>query len=218
MSADSSAVVDQIIRDRRTTKVLAPEPLDVPAERDWTELFEDAAWAPFHRPADASHRQGALDGIMPWRFHVLNAKLCRELREALADREAGKIRDMLASADLLVLATWLPNPAEVSSPNLYAGSLENMEHIAAASCAIQNVLLAATARNIPNYWSSGGVLRSVDVAERLGISPAEILLGAIFLFPEQTGEGVQVVHSKLRDQRTPLPSWVHTIEEIAAVS
>jgi len=214
MTTAHSAAVDQTIQDRRTTKVLTANPLPLPVEQDWSPLFEAAAWAPFHRPADPSHRQAPLDGIMPWRFHTLNAANCRKLREILADRDAGKIREMLASADLLVLATWLPNPGVADAPALFEGTLENMEHIAAASSAIQNLLLAATARNIPNYWSSGGILRSVDVTSQLGISESEILLGAVFLFPEQPGDDVQVVHSKLRDQRTPLPTWVREVTEI----
>ncbi len=77
-----------------------------------------------------------------------------------------------------------------------------MEHIAAASAAIQNLLLAATARGISNYWSSGGVLRSAQVFQQLGIPRQQILLGAIFLFPSEIGD------AELSDQQTARASWL----------
>ena len=70
----------------------------------------------------------------------------------------------------------------------FAATLANMEHIAAAAAAIENLLLAATARGVSNYWSSGGVLRSQIVRQLLAIPPAEIVLGAIFFFPKEFGD------------------------------
>lgn len=217
-----ASTVGQVIRDRRTTKVLATQPLPcADAAIPWEELLEAAGWAPFHRPAHASHLQETeLQGIVPWRFHVLPAAGCRTLRDWLAERECGKIREMLASAEALILATWLPNPSVDSAADgtsaeqrlLFEPTLENMEHIAAASAAIQNLLLMATARGLPNYWSSGGLLREADLFDRLGIPRQEILLGAIFLFPQAPTEQAQTVFSKLRDQRGPHTSWARLVQ------
>lgn len=212
-----SKSVDQVIHERRTTKVMSEQALPVAsAAQDWNELLELAAWAPFHRPAHAHYLkpENPLNGIMPWRFHVLDAANCRALREKLQDREIGKIGEMLATADLLILATWLPTPATESTPvehGLFAATLENMEHIAAAAAAIQNLLLGATSRDIPNYWSSGGVLREADVFGLCGISTEEILLGAIFLFPAQPGEQASTAFSKMHDQRSPLSAWTRYV-------
>jgi hypothetical protein len=146
----------------------------------------------------------------PWRFYIVEAAACRSLKQDLPQENAGKIPAMLAAADALILATWLPNPQpghqrSVEEPS-FAPTLANMEHIAAASAAVQNLLLAATARGISNYWSSGGVLRSEHVFSRLGIPFNQILLGAIFLFPDAT-EGAEVVGSKLREHRTASTRW-----------
>ncbi len=221
-SDEAASTIGRVIRERRTTKVLAPEPLPCSdAALPWEELLEAAGWAPFHRPAHASHLQeNGLPGIVPWRFHVLLAADCRTLRDWLAERECGKIRDMLASAEALILATWLPNPptdshnpaASAEKTPLFAPTLENMEHIAAASAAIQNLLLLATARGLPNYWSSGGVLREADLFARLKIPPQEILLGAIFLFPQTPTDRAQTVFSKLRDQRGPHTTWARLVQ------
>lgn len=213
---------DEAIRLRHTKKVLASAELptrDCSATVD--ELMALASWAPFHRACDESHRtarDGAnptLNAIEPWRFYALKAVDCRRLPALLPTENAGKIPAMLAAADALILATWLPNPANSPPPTTATGepiadwfepTLANMEHIAAASAAVQNLLLAATARGIDNYWSSGGVLRSTEIFSRLGISMAEIMLGAIFLFPQDTKDA-ECVGSKLRAHRSPASAW-----------
>ncbi len=213
----SELATGEAIRRRKTTKVLAAEPLhcgDPPA--DIPQLLELAGLAPFHRACDESQRRGAgMTGIEPWRFHVLDARQCRRLRLAIPLENAGKIPAMLAAADQLVMATWLPNPPADStggqSDQLFEPTVGNMEHIAAASAAIQNLLLAATAKGIDSYWSSGGVLRTNEVFGLLGIPTSQILLGAIFLFPAER-PGAEVVGSKLRDRRSPVASWIRQVE------
>lgn len=201
---------DRAIRSRKTEKVLAVDAFpvtDIAGTVD--ELIALAGLAPFHRACDESHRQSELDGIEPWRFYVLHATECRQLAPRLTQENAGKIPAMLASADALILATWLPHPGEpipMGDEPGFAMSLTNVEHIAAASAAIQNMLLAATARNIRNYWSSGGVLRSAEIFSQLSIPSNQILLGAIFLFPEQIGDA-ELATSKLRQLRTTPEHW-----------
>ncbi len=218
MKRMQASEVDRVIAARKTTKVLADA--ELPPDPDVVEaldaLVSTAGWAPFHRPCDATHREAPGDpgGIEPWRFYVLDAGSCRALRRAVEGMpEAGKVPAMLAAASGLVLATWLPNPPTVDLPEggLFEPSLGNMEHIAAASAAIQNLLLAATAREIPTYWSSGGVLRTPTIFDRLGISPTQILLGAIFLFPSNAGTA-EVVPSKLRSSRTAPAKWSRRVE------
>lgn len=204
--------VDVAIRARKTCKVLSNSDLPVRDMRAVIEqLIELAGKAPFHRPCDESYRRSAvLDGIEPWRFHAVDAANCRRMKQLIPLENAGKIPAMLAAADALLLATWLPNPSPRYPGSVaeatFEPSLANMEHIAAASAAVQNLLLAATARGIASYWSSGGVLRSDAVFQTLEISTREILLGAIFLFPSET-LGAEVVGSKLRENRTSSKRW-----------
>ncbi|MEM7474062.1 MAG: hypothetical protein AAF483_03660 [Planctomycetota bacterium] len=203
---------DKSIRERKTVKVLADNDLATPGgDFDSTirELLDLAGMAPFHRPCHAIHQEGDLQGIEPWRFYVLAAAECRALGPSLDPGKAGKIPKMLAAADSLVICTWLPNPSGNDAEDqeeLFEPTMANMEHIAAASAAIQNLLIAATDRGIANYWSSGGVLRGEEFFTRCGIPAGEILLGAIFLFPTETGEA-QVVESNLRTKRTAADQW-----------
>ena len=201
---------DQAIRQRKTEKVLATNPLPCPDHSTVVnELVALAGHAPFHRAVEDRHRQGELDGIEPWRFHILDATNCRRLMPLLPKENAGKIPAMLATADALIIATWLPSAGETTpmgdEPG-FAVTLTNVEHIAAASAAIQNLLLAATARGIRNYWSSGGVLRLPSVFAQLGIPADQILLGAIFLFPQEIGDA-ELATSKLRELRTTPEHW-----------
>lgn len=204
--------VEWAIRKRVTTKVLAEHALPTKDLRGLVQqLLSISGMAPFHRPCDPSHRDVSdLPGIEPWRFYALDAEECRKLRERVPAENAGKIPAMLNAADALILATWLPNPIPdtltTRDERLFDPTLANMEHIAAASAAIQNLLLLATEQGMDTYWSSGGVLRSNEVMERLGIAAQEILLGAIFLFP-QDSLGAPRVASKLRGQRTAAESW-----------
>ncbi len=208
--------VEKAIEQRRTIKVLAAE--DFPCrdiQQTVQELIQVAGWAPFHRACEEMHRQNGLTGIEPWRFYCLAASACRRLKPLIPKENAGKIPMMLASADALVLVTWLPNSGDAPSIDGERGFVanhQNMEHIAAASAAIQNLLVAATARGIANYWSSGGVLRLPVVFGQLGIPTTEILLGAIFLFPDEStwksaATQPEVVTSKLRESRQSPAAW-----------
>ena len=186
------------IKHRKTAKVLADTPWPIHKDQQKlqatiNELLDLAAFAPFHYTCNQQHiTKNKLNSCVPWRFYVLNTINCRELLKYIETQKikAGKISNMLAAADALLIATWLPEPKNTSEANekalLYNGSLKNMEHIAASSAAIQNILIGATAKNIPNYWSSGGILRNQELSEFMKIPLEQIMLGALFLFPEDS--------------------------------
>ncbi len=200
---------------RKTEKVLAPQIclIAVSAKRfrrywrllgkpRFTELRSTVT-----RLLDARHRA--------WRFHVLDAAACRWLRQRLPVENAGKIPAMLAAADALIMATWLPNAGFqryrwVMSQDLLL-TLANVEHIAAASGCDSELAVGCDARSIANYWSSGGVLRLPEVFQLLEIPTDQILLGAIFLFPKEIGDSELAV-SKLRPLRTPWHDWTRGVQ------
>lgn len=213
---------EQLAQRRQTIKIISEAELPTVNCRDEVERFiACAGWAPFHRSCSPNHRQGILSGIEPWRFHCLDAEQCRKLRRVvIGDPAAGKIPGMLAAAKALVLATWLPNPSAAAETDIETDSeafeptVANVEHVAAASAAVQTLLLAATTAGVSNYWSSGGLLRSPKILRRLLIPSSQRLLGAIFLFPSQLSEAcpVEIVKSKLRPERCPPSSWSRWVE------
>lgn len=213
---------EALVHRRKTLKVLAKDAFPLADHRPIIErLLAVAGWAPFHKICGANHRgEGQLTGIEPWRFHSLDAPACRALRLRVIDREAaGKIPAMLASADAMIMATWLPNPpstpADLPLDNeSFEPTLGNVEHIAAASAAVQSLLLAATAAGFETYWSSGGILRSPGTFGDLGIPTEQRLLGALFLFPGnvQASDRVEIAESKLRSQRCAATQWSRWVE------
>lgn len=214
MDADRAATVDGVIRERRTTKVLADEAFPPADARETAEaLVATAGWAPFHRVAARVHTEGGpLTSIVPWRFYLVDADGCRRLRdELLARGDKSKIPRMMAAATALIQATWLPNPSRGPVTGLFEATEENMEHVAAAAAAVQNLLLAATARGIPNYWSSGSALRGAEAFGWMGIPAGEILLGSIFLFPTDPRDA-EVNPGSHRDRRGAPADWSRWVE------
>lgn len=209
---DSVLAVDQVIRNRRTRKVLGHlhSPAHIPhGFREQVEAaVRIAAWAPFHYPANKIHQQHALDSCVPWRFYALAQADCLTLAHCLLKKGAGNITPtssiirMLAAAGSVVLTTWLPEPETHQQAKQM-----NEEHLAAAAAAVQNLLLAGEARGIQTYWSSGGILASGECFELCGIPSNQKLLGAIFMFPPQADATATVHEGKLRDHRGAPDSW-----------
>lgn len=212
---------DDAIRTRRTLKIrIDPEnPLPVTKGEEFRQTIEElirlAEMAPFHYESQRSQRSGKLQGAEPWRFHVLDGQNCRDLLEVFNNDRPMKvpegIRQMLAAADGLILTTWLPERTRKLSRKFHP-NLKNMEHIAATGAAIQNLLIAATARGINAYWSSGGIIRKPKVLDFLGIPKHEILLGAIFLFPDEIPETAETKTGKNVENRGELSDYMEWIE------
>ncbi|MDH3224807.1 MAG: hypothetical protein OEO23_13895 [Gemmatimonadota bacterium] len=212
--------VSDAIRRRATTKLRVdpdhalPEPCPSMYETIG-ELMELGCMAPHHFPCDPSHQVPPLDSPAPWRFYPLGAAACRELMAYVLtlDGRVDKVAGMLAAADGLILVTWLPDPPMAPLPPdvPFEATRRNMEHVAGVSAAIQNMLLGATSRGIRSYWSSGGVLRGPEVFGRLEIPLDQILLGAVFLFPEPEGRG-EVKEGARRGTQGPPESWMRWAE------
>ena len=205
--------IDDIIRQRRTTKVLADEPFPCDLDPSIVEtLAELAGQAPFHRPCAKPHQQrDERTSIVPWRLHMLDGSTCRSLRQRLQQRnDSGKMPQLLAAAQALVLVTWLPNPGNDATV-LFEPTLENMEHIAATAAAAQNLLLAATGCGLLSYWSSGGPLRLPEVQSWLAIPKQEILLGALFLFHAETHDA-EVIPGNHASQRGPVVTYTRWVQ------
>ncbi len=206
MSAETDLL--QIIAERRTTKVLAPPDAPLPlapssAAPLLTRMLTAGGHAPYHHVCHEVHREDPGSSPAPFRFHVVDAASCRALAARIGnlDGPVAKTVGLLGAADGCILANWLPDPAdepagdtEVGGPVVgldrppFAPTRRNIEHVAATAAAIQNMLLVATEAGVRSFWSSGGpYLGRGDVRGWLGIPEREVLLGAIYLFPAETG-------------------------------
>lgn len=207
-----------VLQLRRTDKVLANPDSPLPTSgnhRDSVDaLLASAGQAPFHFPNDPTYRT-AMSSPVPWRFYKIDSQGCRKLMKQLAspDAGAGKIASMLAAADALIQVTWQPEKTDEqpAQGQTFIASHRNMEHIAASAAAVQSFLLMATNNGYRTYWSSGGLLRNADIFEQLGIDQREILLGAIFLFPQDVGQA-QVKAGAWHDKRGTPNDWSQWVD------
>ena len=81
-----------------------------------------------------------------------------------------------------------------------------MEHLAATGAFVQSLLLAAEAEGFRTYWSSGGPLRKKPVLDWLGIPENQILIGSVFLFPEDVGSA-EIKPGANAERRGAVSDW-----------
>lgn len=160
------AALDQLIRSRRTTKLLDP---DRPVDREvLAELCELATWAPNHRRTE------------PWRFAIFTGGARRRLGETIADvletmeahqAKVTKTRTKYLRASTVIVVGSVEGPDEVTTA-------ENRDAVAAA---IQNLLLSAHARGLAALWSSVSTPTAPELLELCGFPANTFCVGAIHL-------------------------------------
>ncbi len=149
--------VEHAIRDRRTHKAFAPEPLP---RALLDELLELARWAPNHHLTN------------PWRFRALGPGALQRLKQAAGPDAAAK----LDRAPTLVAVTQIRSDDPV----------QDQEDLCATACAAYAVLLGAHGRGLAGYWRTPGVLRTPAGRDALGITDNERFVALIHLgWPRQ---------------------------------
>src|SRR5436190_1055210 len=170
----------EAIRTRRAVK----EYLDKPIPKEWIEeLLAAAHWAPNHH---LTH---------PWRFHVFTGEGRERLVSArqTAVRAAAERKGEPVSEENLEFARMKC----YSAPAIIIVSMVNdekpimdRENYAACWCAIENLLLAATARGLGSYPSTGDWIDFNFVGPVLGLTENERPVACIFLgYSEQETMG-----------------------------
>jgi nitroreductase len=169
----TSSAFSLLARSRRSTKPVAMDPERPVSPELVISMLEDAAWAPTHGLTE------------PWRFRVfagearrtLAAELQRLYREITPAAEVREDKlEKLGASPLLAsvsIVAWMHRDATAKIPEI--------EEIAAASAAIQNLLLAATAHGVASFWSSPPLIYHGRFNEWLGIPAGDRALGIIYL-------------------------------------
>lgn len=152
------------------------------------ELLHLAHWAPTHGRTE------------PWLFYVYTGEAMAKFAEAHANlywehtdaekRMEGTREKLKHNTDLashLVVAVMKRGQNE---------KIPVIEEVAAASAAIQNILLGATAMGIASFWSTGGMALKPALAQYLGLGAEDAVLGLIFLgyTDEPAKEGLRNSH------------------------
>ena len=216
--SDPAVTVANVIRSRRTEKVLAQleDAKDVPADVDALRrpqvnaAIQTAGFAPFHYARQP-------DIAEPWRAHILwhdqAIKVTHHLRDERGD--TGKLPMLLAGCSAAVLVTWLPefdgNRGKPLKPQVAEEQRSrDEEHLAAASAMVQNLLLLLTAHGMGTYWSSGGALRKPEMFEHLGIPAEERFLAGVFIeYPEMMDGTKDRKPGSHRDKRSD--AWIRQL-------
>lgn len=162
-------IVNQIIRDRRSTY-----PLNFDASRKIpdtliSELLETAVWAPTH-------------GLtQPWNFRVYRGEGVREFFRTLRDiylattppesqkpGKAAKFEEKGAQVSH-VIAVCMIRDKNRKYPEI--------EEIVATGCVIENIYICLQAYGIAGYLSTGDICYLQQTKEYLGLSEADQCLG-----------------------------------------
>jgi nitroreductase len=159
------------IRTRRAIKQYGDQPIP----KEWIEELLDAAhWAPNHH---LTH---------PWRFHVFMG----EARERLVSARQAAVRWGAEKRGREVTDQDLEFARQkcYSAPVIVIVSMTNdenpimdRENYAAVWAAIQNLLLAATARGLGSYPSTGDWIDQNFVGPVLGLAENERPVSCVFL-------------------------------------
>ncbi len=132
--------------------------------------------------------------VRPWRFVVLTGPARERLGDAMAQSFRAKFPDVPEDAlqkerakplrAPLIIAVGVDKPAEPK--------VDEIENIAAAAAACQNMLLAAHALGLGAIWRTGDSARDPHIKQFLGFTPDQHLIGFLYIgYPEAAPEPKQ---------------------------
>ena len=218
MTAQNQEFVSQIIRQRRTWKVLASTGIDLPtqatteADSMVRQAVIDATFAPFHYDRKQD------ECVEPFRFHILWAEACRKISQQFADwfpdaKPSNKLPRMLACCGALVVVNWIPESSwQDANPKMHD---IDEEHLMAAAAATQNLLLSLTAAGLGTYWSSGGQFRFPEMRSRLNIPNHEKLMAAVFVeYPTESTLDLERIPGKLHAKRSATTALIRELSTL----
>jgi nitroreductase len=187
MTNEQYQSVAKTIKERRSVSWSKMNGQKIPDELV-NDLLSLAHWAPTHGRTE------------PWHFLVYGGDALTQFGKAhgevywnntAEDKRLEATREKLEhnvdKASHLVVAV-MKRGANPKIPVL--------EEIAAASAAVQNVLLGAQAMGISSFWSTGGMTHNPALKAHLGLGEEDVVLGLIFLgyTDEPAKEGVRNSH------------------------
>lgn len=192
MSEQTFTTIAENIKTRRTIKPGMMNGQKIP-NGQVAALLELADWAPTHAFTE------------PWRFVVYeDPKVFCAQHAEIYKAGAG---ENFNPATYNNLANMGANVSHVVIAYMHRSELSKIpvvEEVAAASCAVQNILLGANALNIGSFWSTGGATLKPGMKEFLGLCADDQVLGLLYLgYSDQHPEGVR---------KTPLEEKVKWVQ------
>lgn len=168
--SNNFSIISTIIKHRRSTKPQAMNSKKIP-DSQIDSLLELADWAPTHGFTE------------PWRFVIYAdpAKFCHQHAELYKQSVTAGNFDMAVYNKLF-------NQGDKASHVIIAvmkrGNLPKIpviEEVEAVACAVQNILLGATALDIASFWSTGGMALRPPMKDFLNLGEDDHLIGVLYL-------------------------------------
>ena len=164
------STISTIIKTRRSIKPVAMNGKKIP-DYQVASLLELADWAPTHGFTE------------PWRFVVYGTASdfshqhaesykCGTSPENFDQAVYNKLYDQGDKASHVILAI-------MKRGNLL--KIPVIEEIEAVSCAVQNILLGATALGLASFWSTGGMALRAPMKEFLKLAEDDHMIGVLYL-------------------------------------
>lgn len=172
MTNDKFSVVADVIRNRRSVGGAKMNGKIIP-DATIHELLELAHWAPTHGRTE------------PWQFFVYTGEALNKFgldhgnlywsntpEETRQQATKEKLENNIKNVSHLVVCAMKRGANE---------KIPQIEEIAAASAAIQNILIGATAMGIASFWNTGGMTLKPAMKQYLGLGAEDLVLGLVFL-------------------------------------
>jgi nitroreductase len=172
--------IESVIRSRRTTKPQSMNGQRIP-DAQVQELLELADWAPTHAYTE------------PWYFVVYGPESIRRFCKDHAELyKSNTPPEKFATAPYEKLETMGDQASHVIALCMKRGDnskIPEQEELEAVACAVQNILLGATARGLATYWGSGGMTYHPAMKAYLGLGEADKVLGFLYLGYAENAQG-----------------------------
>ncbi len=164
--------IESIIRHRRTVKPTAMNGKIIP-DAVIDNILELTDWAPTHGRTE------------PWRFIVYAPEKIQQFAEDHAELyKENTSREKFKEASYEKLKQASEGASHVIVAYMKRGSNPNIpeiEEIAAASAAIQNLLLGAEAHGLATFWSTSGMVHQEALKDYLGLEEEDRVLGFLYV-------------------------------------
>lgn len=169
--SNNFSVLSSIIKNRRSIKPALFNGHKI-ADEQIEQLLELADWAPTHTFSE------------PWRFVVYAGDTVAEFskQHALLYQQFTPTEKFMQSKfDGIIANGEKSSHLVVCIMKRSNEKIPTMEELAAASCAVQNILLGAEALDIAALWSTGGMILTAAMKNHFQLAEQDELLGILFL-------------------------------------
>jgi nitroreductase len=168
--------ITEVIRNRRS---ITPEKFSSrKVHREQLELMlNNALWAPTHGMTQ------------PWRFRVYMNDGMLKIRDFIPELyKLSTPQEKFNQAKFDRMALRLQRASAVVAVCMErdpSGKIDEVEEIEAVACAIQNMMLTATAYGLGTFWSTPKLLNLPECHQFLELKPGDRCLGLIYVgYPE----------------------------------